>query len=571
MSHRRGSSNKSRMGHEIERTSNHCPLRRFSKLPERHTPSQFQRMDNCFNETEQTADTHWKPSRRCSFRTRCVQKSPGPSPSVPLGSLRLRPYYLHFCNATRNCQPAVCLQRVKKRHTHWPNVAGKKMKMLAKLRSVLRHCVSAAAQVALRIGAKGNDWSSSLSHVFQTGFVTTPPSVRHRVVRSRVPCSLSHVKLRPYLHFCHLGKLMSSYHTLDHLHLFMLRSAKLCPVDLSWLAIPGRIDHVSWLSSRSGVPGCSTKGGKGTTTPMIQAEWNMSQWPDLPQQASLVTGQILQQLMNMAKNAESRISTTEQLVRNQFDILSRSPGGQLQPGTVPALLQHAVQHRDMLERIAEERAVQQSQEQGSNDTAIEAYQQLSECHDQIIDEHEKLEAKIADMEAKFNKLLEAQIKLSKKMEEFQTDRSRLIETNKRLVGQIQQHESTIVLLNTHMDKTLTRVQELESKFNLIVGNRSSSSGSQEDQSTLLEDVETIHNNLRVMFAKMAITEEELDASQVREAHRDQRLLGLLQELSSKVTSTEGYAYNMNEMMHALHAVNAGPNFPDLPAITHGYW
>eukprot|EP00971_Amphidinium_carterae_P075451 1490746-Amphidinium_carterae.1 len=25
------------------------------------------------------------------------------------------------------------------------------------------------------------------------------------------------------------------------------------------------------------------------------------------------------------------------------------------------------------------------------------------------------------------------------------------------------------------------------------------------------------------------------------------------------------------MMHAIHAVNAGPNFPDLPAITHGYW
>eukprot|EP00971_Amphidinium_carterae_P326424 6457191-Amphidinium_carterae.1 len=180
------------------------------------------------------------------------------------------------------------------------------------------------------------------------------------------------------------------------------------------------------------VPGCSTKGGKGTTTPIIQAEWNMYQWPDLPQQASLVTCQILQQLMNMAKNAESRISATEQLVRNQFDILSSSPGGQLQPGTVPALLQHAVQHRDMLKRIAEERAVQASQEQSTSITAVEAYHQLSECHDQIIDEHEKLEAKIADMEAKFNKLLEAQIKLSKKMEEFQTDRSRLIETNKRL-------------------------------------------------------------------------------------------------------------------------------------------
>eukprot|EP00971_Amphidinium_carterae_P079921 1581209-Amphidinium_carterae.1 len=66
------------------------------------------------------------------------------------------------------------------------------------------------------------------------------------------------------------------------------------------------------------------------------------------------------------------------------------------------------------------------------------------------------------------------------MEKFQTDRSRLIETNKRLVGQIQQHKSTIVLLNTYMDKTLTKVQELKSKFNLIVENRFSSSGSQEN-------------------------------------------------------------------------------------------
>eukprot|EP00971_Amphidinium_carterae_P333747 6468639-Amphidinium_carterae.1 len=110
------------------------------------------------------------------------------------------------------------------------------------------------------------------------------------------------------------------------------------------------------------VKGCSTKGGKGSTTPYIQAEWNMSQWPDLPQQAALVTGQVLQVLMNMAKNQESRISATEQLVRNQYDILSSTPGGQLQPGTVPALLQHAVRHQEMLEQIAAERAAQQSQE-----------------------------------------------------------------------------------------------------------------------------------------------------------------------------------------------------------------
>eukprot|EP00971_Amphidinium_carterae_P077412 1529256-Amphidinium_carterae.1 len=70
---------------------------------------------------------------------------------------------------------------------------------------------------------------------------------------------------------------------------------------------------------------------------------------------------------------------------------------------------------------------------------------------------------------------------------------------------------------------------------------------------------------------MAITEEELDGSQVREAHRDQRLLGLMQDLSSRVTTTENYAFNMNEVMHAMQAVHASPGFPDLPEITHDYW
>eukprot|EP00971_Amphidinium_carterae_P208013 4127599-Amphidinium_carterae.1 len=61
-----------------------------------------------------------------------------------------------------------------------------------------------------------------------------------------------------------------------------------------------------------------------------------------------------------AASRSSRISATEQLVRNQFDILSNAPGGQLQPQTVPALIQHASQKQS-------DTAV----------TAIEAYQQLS--------------------------------------------------------------------------------------------------------------------------------------------------------------------------------------------------
>eukprot|EP00971_Amphidinium_carterae_P170741 3383824-Amphidinium_carterae.1 len=39
------------------------------------------------------------------------------------------------------------------------------------------------------------------------------------------------------------------------------------------------------------VKGCSSQGGKGSTTTIPQTEWNMSQWPDPPQQAALVTGQ----------------------------------------------------------------------------------------------------------------------------------------------------------------------------------------------------------------------------------------------------------------------------------------
>eukprot|EP00971_Amphidinium_carterae_P045560 896671-Amphidinium_carterae.1 len=51
--------------------------------------------------------------------------------------------------------------------------------------------------------------------------------------------------------------------------------------------------------------------------------------------------------------------------------------------------------------------------------------------------------------------------------------------------------------------------------------------------TINTPLNTVQSNLKVIFAKMAITEEEFDGSQVGEAHRDQRLLGLMQDLSSR--------------------------------------
>eukprot|EP00971_Amphidinium_carterae_P050885 1002160-Amphidinium_carterae.1 len=66
---------------------------------------------------------------------------------------------------------------------------------------------------------------------------------------------------------------------------------------------------------------------------------------------------------------------------------------------------------------------------------------------------------------------------------------------------------------------------------------------------------------------MAITEADLEGSHVREAHRDKRLLGLLHDISCRVTATECCTYNMDVMMHAQQALNAGPNFPELPALT----
>eukprot|EP00971_Amphidinium_carterae_P141748 2808082-Amphidinium_carterae.1 len=82
---------------------------------------------------------------------------------------------------------------------------------------------------------------------------------------------------------------------------------------------------------------------------------------------------------------------------------------------------------------------------------------------------------------------------------------------------------------------------------------------------------TIHNNLRVVFGKMAETDVELEGAQVREASRDQRILGFLTDLSTRISVTESYAYNMNEVMHALQAVTAGPEFPELPPVDHDHW
>eukprot|EP00971_Amphidinium_carterae_P256718 5097330-Amphidinium_carterae.1 len=47
--------------------------------------------------------------------------------------------------------------------------------------------------------------------------------------------------------------------------------------------------------------------GTTETTPLHEAEWNLFQYADLPTQAARVQGTILQQLMNMAKNQESRM------------------------------------------------------------------------------------------------------------------------------------------------------------------------------------------------------------------------------------------------------------------------
>eukprot|EP00971_Amphidinium_carterae_P140136 2776774-Amphidinium_carterae.1 len=76
------------------------------------------------------------------------------------------------------------------------------------------------------------------------------------------------------------------------------------------------------------------------------------------------------------------------------------------------------------------------------------------------------------------------------MQKVQYDhREKLIETNKRLAGQIRQHETTIVLLNTHLDKTVQRLQQLEDRFNSIVGDRPSTSA-ETDHDTLVDDMTT---------------------------------------------------------------------------------
>eukprot|EP00971_Amphidinium_carterae_P175508 3479088-Amphidinium_carterae.1 len=46
----------------------------------------------------------------------------------------------------------------------------------------------------------------------------------------------------------------------------------------------------------------------------------------------------------------------------------------------------------------------------------------------------------------------------------------------------------------------------------------------------------------------------------------------MQDLSSRVTTTENHAFNMSEVMHArVTGCARRPEFPELPAITHDYW
>eukprot|EP00971_Amphidinium_carterae_P349234 6490914-Amphidinium_carterae.1 len=118
------------------------------------------------------------------------------------------------------------------------------------------------------------------------------------------------------------------------------------------------------------------------------------------------------------------------------------------------------------------------------------------------------------METRFAKLLETQFKVQEN--EGDAERSigwliRFDSTNRRLFS------------NTHLDKTV-QIQELENKFNLVVGNRPSTNPPKYN-TTLADDLTTVQGNL-------ACQDGDYRGGIGRfagEAYRDQRLLGLMQD------------------------------------------
>eukprot|EP00971_Amphidinium_carterae_P243876 4843045-Amphidinium_carterae.1 len=62
--------------------------------------------------------------------------------------------------------------------------------------------------------------------------------------------------------------------------------------------------------------------GTGSTSGLSEQEWNNTQFLDLPTQAALVQGTIFQQLMNVAKNQESRLAGLETLHRKMMQMMA---------------------------------------------------------------------------------------------------------------------------------------------------------------------------------------------------------------------------------------------------------
>eukprot|EP00971_Amphidinium_carterae_P000638 12623-Amphidinium_carterae.2 len=80
----------------------------------------------------------------------------------------------------------------------------------------------------------------------------------------------------------------------------------------------------------------------------------MTQFADLPLQTARVQGTIMQQLMNLATNQDSRMKALESLVTNQFNILVSTPGTQLVEGTITALINASLETKATLERLSKE-------------------------------------------------------------------------------------------------------------------------------------------------------------------------------------------------------------------------
>eukprot|EP00971_Amphidinium_carterae_P274729 5451734-Amphidinium_carterae.1 len=301
--------------------------------------------------------------------------------------------------------------------------------------------------------------------------------------------------------------------------------------------------------------------GTAVTTVLHEAEWNMTQFADLPLQTARVQGTIMQQLMNLANNQDSRMRALESLVTNQFNILTSTPGSQLLEGTIPALINASLETKATLERLSKEVYDKQVLKNQQPYSAVEAFQHLTSQNEALQKRQQEMVKAITSMGERIKELQQSHQLLQKE----NTDLRR---TTKFLQEAITSHETSLLHVQSELQKVTDRSEGQAKQIQTLM------SKAEHDRTSHKKEIEQIHTALGNIYAVLARHEANTENIVTREVARDERSIGLMTDLNNHVTLVENTAYGLSPLVRLLceHSIpELVRELRPLAPVTNKYW